>query len=416
MSQSEDKTPIVLPHDYNEDSRYSFCVLPWLHRFVNLGGEVQLCCTAEEFDHSYIRQDSNQPINITDGLSDEQIGATRHMRDIRLSMLQGDWPAACERCRLTEETGGCSRRQAENRHFENHIPWILENTDEAGHAPVRIRSRDYRLGNLCNLRCRMCHPSASKLLMDEWNEVARPRLRIGPKLAAEYENMTWFHNQQLWDDFRTHCHDLEHLHFAGGEPLIIPEVLKALEICVEQGVAENIELTFNTNVTKIPARHRELWPQFKSVNLLCSIDAYGELNDYIRYPAKWIRLARNLDIIDQQHEELNVGSATLSVTVQIYNIFHLHELIDYARERFSFIRAIPNLVHLSIPDYFNIQHLPDELKTQAIERLQALKDRLVKAEVTDGLNQIDSADPKAPTCRSHVKIDCISNVRKSHIS
>ena len=390
MSQLEDQLSASLPEDYNQASQHSFCVLPWLHRFVNLGGEVQLCCTAEEFDHSYIRQDSGKPINVTDGLSDELIGSTRHMRDIRLSMLKGDWPAACERCRLTEETGGCSRRQAENQHFDKHIPWILENTDDQGHAPVRIRSRDYRLGNLCNLRCRMCHPRASKLLMDEWNEVARPRLRIGPKLAAEYENMTWFHNQQLWDDFSAHCHDLEHLHFAGGEPLIIPEVQKVLEICVEQGVAGNIELTFNTNVTKIPARHRELWPKFKSVNLLCSIDAFGELNDYIRYPAKWIRLARNLDIIDQQHEELNLGRATLSVTVQIYNIFHLHELIGYCHERFSFIRAMPNLVHLSIPDYFNVQHLPDDLKQLAVERLQSLKDKLTLAGETSGLNQIDS--------------------------
>ncbi len=390
MTRAKDQAAPDLPEDYNEPSKHSFCVLPWMHRFVNLGGEVQLCCTAEEFDHSYIRQDSGQPINVTDGLSDEQIGATRHMRDIRLDMLKGDWPAACERCRLTEETGGCSRRQAENRHFDKHIPWILENTDEQGNAPVRIRSRDYRLGNLCNLRCRMCHPRASKLLMDEWNEVARPRLRINAKQAAEYENMTWFHNQQLWDDFSAHCHDLDHLHFAGGEPLIIPEVQKVLEICVEEGVAESIELTFNTNVTKIHARHRELWPKFKSVNLLCSIDAFGELNDYIRYPAKWIRLARNLDIIDQQHEELNLGSATLSVTVQIYNIFHLHELIDYCHERFSFIRAMPNLVHLSIPDYFNIQHLPDNLKQLAVERLQSLKDRLTLAGETSSFNQVDS--------------------------
>jgi len=390
MPQSENTYPTSLPAAYNEASKHSFCVLPWLHRFVNLGGEVQLCCTAEEFEHSYIRQDSNKPINITDGLSDEQIGTTRHMRDIRVSMLKGTWPAACERCRLTEETGGCSRRQAENQHFDEHIPWILEHTDEQGHAPVRIRSRDYRLGNLCNLRCRMCHPRASKLLMEEWNQVARRRLRIGGKLASEYENMTWFHNQQLWDDFSTHCRDLEHLHFAGGEPLIIPEVQKALEICVEQGVAGNIELTFNTNVTKIPAQHRALWPQFRSVNLLCSIDAHGALNDYIRYPAKWSRLARNLDIIDQQHEELNLGRATLSVTVQIYNVFHLHELIDYCRERFSFIRTMPNLVHLSVPDYFNVQHLPDDLKQLAAERLQALRARLVNAGETEGLNQIDS--------------------------
>ena len=259
MTPLEDPVSASLPEDYNETSRHSFCVLPWLHRFVNLGGEVQLCCVAEEFEHSYIREDSNHPVNISDGLSDEQIGDTRHMRDIRLSMFKGDWPAACKRCQLTEEAGGCSRRQAENRHFEKHTPWILENTDKQGFVPVRIVSRDYRLGNLCNLRCRMCHPRASKLLLDEWNEVARPRLRVNARAAAEYENMTWFDSQQLWDDFRTHCQDLEHLHFAGGEPLIIPEVQKALEICVDEGVAGNIELTFNTNVTKIPQRHRELW-------------------------------------------------------------------------------------------------------------------------------------------------------------
>jgi sulfatase maturation enzyme AslB (radical SAM superfamily) len=390
MTQHVDQDPVSLPQDYNEASKHSFCVLPWLHRFVNLGGEVQLCCTAEEYDHSYIRQDNKRPINITDGFSDEQIGDSNHMRDIRLAMLSAEWPAACERCRLTEQGGGCSRRQSENQHFDKHIPWILENTDQQGFAPVRIRSRDYRLGNLCNLRCRMCHPRASKLLLDEWNEIARPRLRVSGEQAREYQNMSWFHNQQLWDDFSKHCRDLEHLHFAGGEPLIMPEVQKALEICVEQGVAEQIELTFNTNITKIPANHRELWPRFKSVNLICSIDAYGPLNDYIRYPAKWTRLERNLDIIEQQHETLNLGWVTLSATVQIYNIFHLHELIDYCHKRFSFIRRMPGLIHLAIPDYFNIQNLPDDLKQLAENRLRELRARLVNEGISDDLQQIDS--------------------------
>ena len=390
MSQPADQTTVDLPLDYNETLKYSFCVLPWLHRFVNLGGEVQLCCTAEEYDHSYIRQDSNQPININDGLSDQQIGDSKHMRDIRLAMLHADWPAACERCRLTENTGGCSRRQAENQHFEQHIPWILEHTDQQGYAPVRIRSRDYRLGNLCNLRCRMCHPRASKLLLKEWNEIARPRLKVSGEQAREYQNMSWFHNQQLWDDFSTHCKDLEHLHFAGGEPLIMPEVQKALEICIGQGVADMIELTFNTNITKIPASHRKLWPRFKAVNLICSIDAYGPLNDYIRYPAKWSRLASNLDIIEQQHKALNLGWVTLSATVQIYNIFHLHELIDYCHQRFNFIRRMPGLIHLSIPDYFNIQYPPDDLKRLADERLRELKTRLVNQGIGDDLQQIDS--------------------------
>ena len=390
MSRPTGQPQLSLPADFNEASKHTFCVLPWLHRFVNLGGEVQLCCTAEEYDHSYIRSDARLPINITHGLSDKQIGDSKHMRDIRLAMLSGEWPAACERCRLTEQGGGCSRRQSENQHFSQHIPWILEHTDPQGFAPVRIRSRDYRLGNLCNLRCRMCHPRASKLLLEEWNEVARPRLRINAEQFNELQDMSWFHNEQLWDDFRTHCQDLEHLHFAGGEPLIMPEVQKALELCVELGVANRIELTFNTNITRIPARHRALWPHFKSVNLICSIDAHGQLNDYIRFPAKWSRLAGNLETIEQQHEALNLGWVTLSATVQIYNIFNLHELIEYAHAHFSFIRPMPGLIPLSIPDYFNIQHLPGDLKQQASTRLGKLRARLADEGVSEDLEQIDN--------------------------
>ncbi len=390
MSHSKDPFPLTLPEDYNGALKHSFCVLPWLHRFVNLGGEVQLCCTSEEYEHSYIRQDNKQPINIADGLGDEQINNTEHMRSIRRSMLAGDWPAACERCQSTEQSGGCSRRQSENRHFKQHIAWILQNTDINGHAPTRIRSRDYRLGNLCNLRCRMCHPRASKLLLDEWNKIARPRLKVSAEQAAALQDMSWFRNQQLWDDFDSHCQNLEHLHFAGGEPLIIPEVQKALEICVDQGVAGQIELTFNTNITRIPTRHQALWPHFKSVNLICSIDAYGHLNDYIRYPAKWDRLARNLDFIEQQHEALNLGWVTLSATVQIYNVFHLHELIDYCQQHFKFIRCMPGLIHLSIPDYFDIQYLPDDLRLEAAARLHTMKKRLVKDGAMSDLQPIDS--------------------------
>jgi organic radical activating enzyme len=381
---------LKLPAHFNQASGHPFCVLPWIHRFVNLGGEVQLCCTAEEHPDSHIRNDSGQRINVTDGLSDADIGSTEYMREIRRSMLDGKWPDACERCRVTEQSGGKSRRRNENQHFEKHIPWILENTDEQGNAPVWIRSRDYRLGNLCNLRCRMCHPRASKLLLDEWNQVSRRRQRINPAKVQSLENMDWFQSDQLWQDFSAHVHDLEHLHFAGGEPLVMPEVLKALELCVQSGAAKNIELTFNTNATKFPRKHLELWPRFKAVNLLCSVDAFGSLNDYIRYPAKWSVIEKNLDMLDREHESLNLGWVIISATVQIYNIFNLAELIEYSHQRYSFIRPMPNLIHLSVPNYFNIQFLPDSLKQLATTRLEEMSSRLNANGISAGLKQVEA--------------------------
>lgn len=380
---------MILPNDFNEASRHSFCVLPWIHRFINLGGEIQLCCNSEEYEQSHIRGDSGNLINVTDGFTDKQIGDTRHMREIRKSMLQGTWPAVCKRCMTVEQCGGTSRRVSENQHFKHHIPWILENTDEQGHAPVNIRSRDYRLGNLCNLRCRMCHPRASKLLLEEWNQVSRRRLRLKGESVRQLEQMGWFQNEKLWDEFADNIHDLEHLHFAGGEPLITPEVIQALEICVEKGAAKQIELTFNTNITKIPRKHRDLWPQFKTVNLFCSIDAFGALNDYIRYPSKWATIARNLDIIDREHERLNLGLVAISATVQIYNILGLADLIEYSHERFSFIRPMPNLVHLSMPDYFDIKFLPDDLKKLVAKQMSDLRQRLESNGVVNGFEQLD---------------------------
>ncbi len=379
-----------LPDNFNEASKHSFCVLPWVHRFINLGGEVQLCCTAEEHPHSYIRDDSGKLFNAKDGLSDAQIGASRHMCEIRQLMLQGEWPAACQRCEVTEQTGGISRRSSENRHFKAHIPWILENTDQHGNTPAQIRSRDYRLGNRCNLRCRMCHPRASSLLLDEWNQISRPRLRINPAKARSLNQRAWLQDQQLWHDFSANVHALEHLHFAGGEPLVMPKVLKAMEICVATGAAQQIELTFNTNLTKIPARHRELWPHFKVVNLVCSIDAHGTLNDYIRFPSNWNTIARNLDTIEREHEALNLGCAHISATVQIYNIFHLCALVEYSHQQFSFIRPMPSLIHLALPDYFNIQFLPNDLKQLAAKQLQGLVTRLRATGVHEGFEQIEA--------------------------
>jgi hypothetical protein len=114
------------------------------------------------------------------------------MKTIRRQMLQGQWPSACERGRGTEQAGGVSRRRQENACFAPHIGQILEETDASGETTTRTRSIDDRPGNLCNLRCRMCHPSASKLLLDEWNKATLCRDRIDKKKARCSSTWTGF--------------------------------------------------------------------------------------------------------------------------------------------------------------------------------------------------------------------------------
>ncbi|MCW5892238.1 MAG: radical SAM protein [bacterium] len=372
--------------ELNAPVRRSFCVLPWIHRFTNLGGEVQLCCTAEDQPGSHLVTDDGTPIRVGDALGEDAIANCASLRRVRRAMLAGEWPDACARCLAAERAGSPSRRTHENALHAADIPRLLAETTADGVAPVRVTSRDYRFGNLCNLRCRMCHPRASLPLLPEF-VAARPGEFSDAELEAT-RHYAWFRTPGFWDDFRRHCRTLGHLHFAGGEPLVIPEVARALDVCIEEGCASRIVLTFNTNATKLPRAMLERWPHFRGVVLALSLDGVGAVNDYIRHPARWATIERNLRVIDDEHARLNVTAAWVNTTVQVYNLLGLPDLVKYLHAGFRFIHPIPSLAPLTSPEYFDVRILPRALKREATRRLTALRAELA-GRGTEAPEQID---------------------------
>jgi len=53
---------------------------------------------------------------------------------------------------------------------------------------------------------------------------------------------------------------LESLNFAGGGPLIIPQLPQALDLCIRSGRASQIDISFNTNLPLLPDRVTRYWP------------------------------------------------------------------------------------------------------------------------------------------------------------
>ena len=68
MTRSKIQNPAILPQDFNKSSKHSFCVLPWMHRFVNLG------------EHSlYLMNELKRVTGIFDQLRGEsRVEAVRH--------------------------------------------------------------------------------------------------------------------------------------------------------------------------------------------------------------------------------------------------------------------------------------------------------------------------------------------------
>lgn len=349
----------------------TFCPLAWNHAFVNQDGSFQLCCTSEEFNNK-IRDENDEPIFITSGKTTEEVMNSPTMKNVRQKMLAGEWPTMCGRCKVTEKLAGTSRRNIEILNYENSIEEMVQSTKEDGSTTFKVTSLDYRLGNLCNLQCRMCNPRSSKMWIKDWNSLKSDSEKFSQEVMDSYLAFNWMESEDLVRDFEGKAPHLEHIHFAGGEPLLVQQMSRILERCVESGNAKNIILTYNTNLTLLPKKVLELWKHFKGVKILASIDAIGELNYYIRYPSSWELIEKNLRFIDEHHEEYNITECILSTTVQALNILHLPEIYAYLQS-YQFIVKAPNLINLHFPYSFQTNVLPPGLKLLAIAQLQDIE-------------------------------------------
>jgi sulfatase maturation enzyme AslB (radical SAM superfamily) len=344
-------------------------VVPWIHRYSNEQGQVQVCCAAAGAGN-LIRDDHGNPIHVLDGLSDNAIVNARRFKQLRRRMLNDRWDPICERCQVTEASGGFSQRVANNAKFAHLIPNLLAQTSRDGTVDSpRVRSMDLRVGNYCNLTCRMCGPWSSKPWVAPYNRVQPKSYQLSEKSLSEFRKLDWVRSGSVCEYVRSQLPNLEALHFAGGEPLIIPEMVKVLELCVDSGYAGQIELSYNTNLTVIPDRLPELWPRFRSVTLICSVDGFGRVNDYIRYPSRWSDIDRNLHAVDEHFEQWKMKQVFVSSAVQNYNVLNLDELFAYLRSGFRHVLPLPNLIPLFSPKYLSIQSLPTHVRDLAHERL-----------------------------------------------
>jgi hypothetical protein len=348
----------------------SFCVVPWLHRLVDERGFLKVCCVAEGHEN-FLTDDRGERLHVQGAAREEEILNNPKLKELRRKMLGGDWDPLCTRCLSAESAGGTSSRTGRNHHFRHRIPELLAGTAPDGTvADPKVRHVDLRLGNYCNLTCRMCSPGASKLWIDPYNRVQPERYRLDNDRLLALRHIEWVDDPDVWVRFRDLLPSIEWVHFAGGEPMMIPEMIHVLRLCVESGFASAIDLSYNTNITLLPESVADLWPRFKSVSLSCSVDGYGPLNEYIRRPSQWHDVDRHLRTLDRHFLDWNLRQVYLTTTVQVYNVLDLHKLYAYLRSSFEHVLPAPLLNPLSWPPYLSVQTLPPSVKALACERLQ----------------------------------------------
>jgi len=328
--------------------RDSFCPQPFWHLHVEADGLVTPCCIARVPDQTPSLADHPLPVAFNNEV----------MRRVRLNMLDGRRDVACIQCWDREHRRESSGRVMAIRSTLQHqsrdgasdpvakmigdARRITEDDGEILEHNIVPRSIDIRWSNLCNFKCRTCFHRSSSAWFEDAERIAQ-EIDDGRDLSPEQSArryllwgtepvLTFNAGGQALAKLAPHLGQVVSIYAAGGEPLMMDEHFAMLETFVHR--ASEIELSYNTNLSKLDHRGRdllEIWKPFKKVHLGLSVDGIREVGEYVRTGFRTNRFVSNLLRIRDASRNGRL-SYHLAVTVSVYNVFHLPDFLREALE------------------------------------------------------------------------------------
>lgn len=348
------------------------CDFPWVHLSVFPQGNCTICCVAKhsgkDNGHSWNTAGGkiSKTVTVMNSSVKEIINCDNY-KTIRLDMLAGKIPPACEGCHQVEQAGGRSKRQLETHRNLNHAAL----TADDGSIKSDLRHIELRLGNFCNLKCRSCNADSSTSWIQDYH-----KLKDTVKLASGYDwiksnpefSFDWVDDESFYDQLTESAPNLEQIHISGGEPFLVPTHFKLLEKLVSEGKTD-VAIHYHTNLNykwnKItPAL--DLLTKFKEVHINFSIDDVGERNTYIRSLSDWDLTISNLKLFLTHYNFI----FAVTQTVSVYNFMYIEELSQYFRENNINIRTRLNHVHS--PAYLDANVLPKQVRQDKINSLHGI--------------------------------------------
>ena len=340
-----------IPHD-------RFCVLPWVSLEASPIGSVRPCCLAED----EIADDSGAKfdLNTTDLAA---VQNSQYMIKLRQEFIDNKRPRTCRKCWNEERAGRTSKRMFTLDRLKHII------TDEEWTVDAKpLQFLDLKLGNICNLKCRICGSwSSSTFAAEELQYLGRDEDK---KKTFHYQMLkrgAWpRENPTFWSEIDRVIDHIHYLEFTGGEPFMIQEHFDLLRRIVDRGIAAQVEIHYNTNGTQWPQGAEDIWRHFKLVEIAFSIDDVGARFEYQRTNADWNMVNGHLDLFRDMRARLPNIELQVCSTVNVFNVMYLEELAHWIDQQ-AFDMVYWNMMHEAY--YFSIGTLPEPAKKIAAERL-----------------------------------------------
>jgi MoaA/NifB/PqqE/SkfB family radical SAM enzyme len=342
-----------LPHD-------KFCVLPWVSLEASPIGTVRPCCLADD----ELLDNNGEKFSLLSA-NFKDIQNSNAMQDLRKQFLAGERPQTCRKCWNEERAGRTSKRM----HTINRLKHSITDSDWTTDAKP-LMFLDLKLGNICNLKCRICGSwSSSQFAAEELSFMDKDE----QKKSFPYQMLkagAWpKENDSFWDEIDSHLNDIRYIEFTGGEPFMIREHFAMLQGIVDRGIAHQVEIHYNTNGTQYPEQAEHIWKHFKTVEIAFSIDDVAERFEYQRSNAVWLEVCENLDRFRDLKEIHKNIQLQVCCTVNVFNVLYIEHVAEWIdRNDFDFVYW--NIMHDAW--YFSIATLPDSAKQHISDHLHSV--------------------------------------------
>lgn len=229
----------------------------------------------------------------------------------------------CSKCELKEKTHGYSLRTITNNTIED----CEDNS---------IKKLEIVLDTTCNAACIQCGTAQSSLWRKQYADRDNKKIiHIQPKTQIDHRVDQI---KKLVD-----INKVTQFHFWGGEPLLTDTHMKFLR---EIEHPENVFIFYTSNGSVFPSDEvLEVWSRFKNVLINFSLDDINERFYYIRWPLKWEKVKRNLELF-KTNSPSNM-SFDINICALPLNLLTLHELYEWLDINFSSFgrkRIYPNVI------------------------------------------------------------------------
>lgn len=284
----------------------NFCYAPWTNIEILPSGDILPCCKFQASAYE-------EKFNITSNTI-EDFRKSNTLKTIKQEFSEGIWPKGCQRCYIEESSNIESRRQLDYQRWKHHYDRYKLDSDQ-------LLTIGIAMGNVCNLKCIICNPSASSKWQKEYFDIYNIKFE-----SVEHPRRTII--QGITDI----APNLIHADIHGGEPFLsgIEEHHNFLDFYINTGQASKMSIHYTTNGTIWPDdQWTQRWQHFKEIDLQISIDGVATRYEYLRYPSSWEVLEKNIQKFIEYEKLSDNVRLSVAHTISAYNIYYLDEFITW---------------------------------------------------------------------------------------